>query len=131
MIEKEIFEKYPKMFPNSSTTMGLGLEVPLSWLPTINELCNALQNRGWTWGGGPRSRPQVIADQIKTKFGQLRFYFHLENTDETWEEQVTEEERKEAFRKYYDYYQGMIDFADNMLYNMEYENGKPKDNKKD
>jgi hypothetical protein len=125
--KQELLEKYPKMFKDGNTTMGWGLEVPISWLPIINELCDSLQNRGWLGSGCPHTRPQVVVDQVKTKFGQLRFYFHLKNTDDEWEKTSTEEERIQFYRNYYQYCQGMIDFADNILYNMENENGKRKD----
>lgn len=126
MTQQEIFDKFPEMFKErhldkTQSCMYWGLEVPDSWLPTIYELCDALQNRGWTFGGGPISRPQVIAEQVKTKFGHLRFYFRFEHTDTEWIENATEEQIREINRKYHDYYQGMVDMADNMLYNMEYE----------
>lgn len=137
--EKEILDKFPEMFRGyhdekstiQNSCMAWGLEVPDSWLPVVNELCDSLQHRGWTFSGGPRSRPQVIAEQVKTKFGQLRFYFRFEHTDKEWVEKATNEQIRAIGQKYHDYYQGMIDMADNILYNMEYENGKRKNNKKD
>jgi hypothetical protein len=124
MTKQEILEKYPDMFPNGNTSMGWGLEVPEHWIPIIGELCDALQNRGWLLPGGPSKRPQVIADQVKTKVGQLRFYFKLKNVDEEWEKDASKEEQDLFYDKHYQYCRGMVDLAENMIYNMEKENAK-------
>lgn len=127
MTEQEIFEKYPKIFKEKDLSemescMHWGLCVPDSWLPIIDQLCSALQNCGWVWSGGPRTRPQVVATQVKSKFGGLRFYFRLEHTDKDWLENTSNQGQLETNRKYDHYYQAMVDMADNMIYNMKKEN---------
>lgn len=131
MTEQELLDKYPEIFkekdlPMNQSCMCWGLEVPTSWFPVIDQLCKALQTRGWCWGGGPRSRPQVVATQVKSKFGQLRFYFRFEHTDKEWLETATIEDQKTTNRRYDDYYQGMVDMANSMIYNMKKENEASK-----
>ena len=84
--QKEIFEKYPKIFgdkdkPMTETCMCWGLEVPQSWLPIIDELCDAMTNCTYTMSTlgfeGTIKFPQVVAEQIKEKFNGLRFYYRL------------------------------------------------------
>jgi hypothetical protein len=50
----------------------------------FDKLCGALQSCGWTFHSGPISLPQVVAEQVKEKFGSFRFYFRLEHTDQEW-----------------------------------------------
>lgn len=90
--QQAIFDKYPKIFrdrtkPMTETCMCWGLEVPESWLPIVDALCAAIQqpfsgscstaadgsDEGWSY-----EFPQVVADQVKSKFASLRFYYHLE-----------------------------------------------------
>jgi len=61
--------------------------------------------------------PQVVADQVKEKFGTLRFYYHLE-FDPTFQELAygknpNPEARKVADR-YQAYFDGMVNMAENM-----------------
>ena len=98
--------------------MGQGLCVPDTWLPILDQLCDALQNSGWT-SGSCRKVPQVVADQVKSKFSSLRFYFHLE-----WEPDFKfncdgdlEKEQME-YRLYMKYYDGMVSMAESMIYNL-------------
>ena len=89
--EQEIYEKYPKIFgdrtkPMTETCMCWGLEVPRSWLPIIDELCDAMTTCTYTMGVRDYDDviqfPQVVADQVKEKFNSLRFYYHLEYSQE-------------------------------------------------
>ena len=120
--ENEILEKYPKIFKNkdlpmTQTCMCWGLEVPDSWLPTIDILCNSLQNSGYT-SGECRQTPQLVADQVKSKFNQLRFYYHLEWPDD-FEFNCDEETEKWVVRGYMKYYDGMISLSEDILYKLE------------
>lgn len=114
--QKEIFEKYPKIFkdkdlPMTETCMCWGLEVPDSWLPIIERLCFAMQNCAWVGPNTPKGM-QVVAEQVKSKFNQLRFYYRIE-CGKPFEE-LTEENKKalEARRKEVD---GMILLAECMI----------------
>ena len=117
--EKEILEKYPKIFadkdkPMTETCMCWGLEVPDKWLPIIDQLCDAMQNCGYTGYSKESGRlefPQVVAEQVKSKFNQLRFYYRLEYEKENVACEVYYEHRK--------YIDGMIAMAEHMIYRME------------
>jgi hypothetical protein len=71
--------KYPKMFvnrnaPMTETCMCWGFECGDGWFDLIDELCGTIQS--YIDGN---SRPdneiqQVTVDQVKSKFGTLRFY---------------------------------------------------------
>ena len=84
--QKEIFDKYPKIFPKTpyNTTpvescMYWGLETPTSWWPVIDALCATLQGAidGTTFlsKDGDEYYMQVEAEQVKEKWGELRFYY--------------------------------------------------------
>jgi hypothetical protein len=121
--QKEIFEKYPKIFgdkdkPMTETCMCWGLEVPQRWLPIIDELCDAMTNFAYTMNtlgfGGPIKFPQVVAEQVKSKFNKLRFYYRLEYEQEGIPEEVV--------KQHYGYIDGMIAYAENRIYRMEKDN---------
>lgn len=117
--QKEIFEKYPKIFgdkdkPMTETCMCWGLEVPRNWLPIIDELCDAMTSCGYvqycTEVKGGVNFPQVVADQVKEKFNSLRFYYHLEYEQENIPESI-----QSGHSKYID---GMIAYAENRVYRL-------------
>lgn len=68
---KSMEEKFPKMFVNKYG----GFAVGKGWYPILEKLCaNIQQHIDW------RNRetevvPQVVVEQIKEKFGGLRFYY--------------------------------------------------------
>ena len=73
--EKELLEKYPKIFrqkdlPMSQTCMCWGLACSEHWFPLLNILCEYIQNNIDEY-----KLPQLEADQIKEKFGSLRYYY--------------------------------------------------------
>jgi len=103
--QQEIFKKYPEMFKLKDKSiqescMAWGLEVPREWLPIIDELCQCLHG-GWIFDAV--DKPQVVADQVKSKFGQLRFYYHLEFKDDM---------DMDVVAKYRAQYDGMICYAE-------------------
>ena len=59
--------KYPKMFAKKYG----GLAIGAGWWNMINELCNTIQKH---IDNNPNC-PQVVIEQIKEKFGGLRFYY--------------------------------------------------------
>ena len=72
--EKRMEEKYPKMFshPYGGFAIGPG------WWPIIESLCANIQSHTDWWNKNRETRPvveQVVVDQIKEKFGGLRFYY--------------------------------------------------------
>jgi len=65
---------YPKIFvcrndPVTQSTMGWGFSCGDGWFPLIDVLCARLQHETDQLGG-----PQVVASQVKEKYGGLRFY---------------------------------------------------------
>lgn len=86
LTQEQIFEKYPEIFkekdlPMTETCMCWGLETPDEWFPIIDQLCNAMQNHMWSNGHVPKGM-QVVAEQVKEKWRQLRFYYRLEAEEE-------------------------------------------------
>ena len=74
LLQKKLFEKYPVMFqdrvrPVTESTMGWGIEVGDGWFSLVDVLCEQLQ--GETDQNGA---PQIVAIQVKEKYGELRFY---------------------------------------------------------
>jgi hypothetical protein len=74
LFAKRMEEKYPKMFaqPYGGFAIGEG------WWPIIESLCANIQSHTDWWNKNRESRPvveQVVVEQIKEKFGGLRFYY--------------------------------------------------------
>jgi hypothetical protein len=71
---KRMEEKYPKMF---SQPYG-GFAIGEGWWPIIESLCANIQSHTDWWNKNRETRPvveQVVVEQIKEKFGGLRFYY--------------------------------------------------------
>jgi hypothetical protein len=71
---KRMEEKYPKMFaePYGGFAIGEG------WWAIIESLCANIQIHTDWWNKNRENRPvveQVVVEQIKEKFGGLRFYY--------------------------------------------------------
>ena len=73
-LNNSLYERYPLIFAEHSlaktqTSMCWGIGCGDGWYVLLDALCAGLQNE--TDSG---NAPQVVATQIKTKFGGLRFY---------------------------------------------------------
>jgi hypothetical protein len=71
---KRLEETYPNMF---SQRYG-GIAVSRGWWPIIETLCANIQSHTDWWNKNRETRPvveQVVVEQIKEKFGGLRFYY--------------------------------------------------------
>lgn len=107
-LTKKLYQKYPKIFADKNksmqeTCMCWGIECGDGWYHLLDVLCEALTytyltsvkvceekarvlglKPAWTDDNGiPHyslevKAPQVVADQVKEKYGTLRFYYHLE-----------------------------------------------------
>ena len=81
---KILQEKYPKIFglgEDSNEPYGLyGLECGDGWFDLIDTLCRNIQHHvDWKSKNlpeGEREDFQVVATQIKEKFGSLRYYYN-------------------------------------------------------
>lgn len=79
-MKKELDEKlvndYPKIFADrfkscQETCMCWGFECDDGWFSLINSLCNCIQH----YLNQKSEIEQVVATQVKEKYGTLRFYF--------------------------------------------------------
>lgn len=78
-LDKKLCEKYPKIFRDRdgdmrTTAMCWGFSCGDGWYLLIDKLCSSLQ-----WDTDKNRYPQVVATQVKEKFGTLRFYYSLEH----------------------------------------------------
>jgi hypothetical protein len=86
-LDEALCAKYPKIFANrhgdmKETLMCWGFEHGDGWYPIIDSLCANIQHhidwnnknfeKGYTQN---KQVPQVVATQVKEKFGTLRFYY--------------------------------------------------------
>ena len=68
---KQMEETFPKMFSNPYG----GFAVGEGWWPILEKLCDNIQRHiDWKEKQG-KDCPQVVVEQIKEKFGGLRFYY--------------------------------------------------------
>ena len=137
-LQQKIFDKYPKMFvdrskPMSETCMCWGLEVGDGWYSLIDTLCEALtytyttsvqvdKEDGKRFGIEPYSDsyyfsvepPQVIATQVKEKYGTLRFYYREEYSEEIQFLYQTGKypDLQRIIDRYSDYINGVVHFAE-------------------
>ena len=73
-LENALYEKYPKVFAEKDldktrTCMCWGICCGDGWYTLLDELCGFLQHYS-----DRKDRSQVVAKQVKEKFGGLRFY---------------------------------------------------------
>jgi len=79
-LDKLLCEKYPKMMvnrnlPMTETCMCWGFDCGDGWYNILNQLMGNIQHHiDWKNRNG-EVVPQVILDQVKEKFGTLRFYY--------------------------------------------------------
>jgi hypothetical protein len=94
MLDKKLCEAYPKIFVNrnasaQTTAMCWGFAHGDGWYDIVNNLCRCIQHHIDTTNEQrelllktnphnvqiPDFVPQVVAQQVKEKFGTLRFYY--------------------------------------------------------
>ena len=80
-LQNKLVEKYPKIFGEvgmspQESCMAFGIAVGDGWYWLIGQLCKVLQ-----FNTDNNKQPQVVAAQVKEKFGGLRFYISS-GTDE-------------------------------------------------
>ena len=79
-LDELLCKKYPKMFVNRNksmqeTAMCWGFSCGDGWFDLIDELCDSIQSYIDNNSRQDRIIPQVIVEQVKEKFGTLRFYY--------------------------------------------------------
>ena len=78
-LDKQLCEKYPKIFadrnkPMTETCMCWGFDCGDGWFGIIDLLCGEIQNHIDWKNRDKEVVHQVVAEQVKEKFGTLRFY---------------------------------------------------------
>jgi hypothetical protein len=79
-LDRKLCEKYPEIFadrrkPMTETAMCWGFEHGDGWYNILDRLCANIQHYiEWKNRDGD-TVPQVVAEQVKEKFGTLRFYY--------------------------------------------------------
>jgi len=142
-LDKQLCEKYPDIFANryespDKSCLSFGLEVGDGWYNLIDVLCEALtysfttsvqidEEDGKRLGVKPYTDkdgsamyffhvepPQVVADQVKEKFGSLRFYYHLVYAKDNISLLETKKypDLESVNKRYADYFSGVVHFAD-------------------
>jgi hypothetical protein len=134
-LQEKLFSKYPKIFgdrtkPMTETCMCWGLEVGDGWYDLIDILCESLtytyttsievdEEDGKRLGIKPYKSevgnsyyftvepPQVIATQVKEKYGTLRFYYREEYSEEVIS--LVETGKYPKLQKIIDRYSNFID----------------------
>lgn len=77
LTSEEVMNKHPQIFQEKDldmrhTCMCWGLEVADTWLPVIDQACTDIDK---LCTGGL----QLVAEQVKQKWGELRFYYRIED----------------------------------------------------
>ena len=81
----KFMDRFPILFQESKkdmthTCMCWGIECPIGWFHILEQLCTVLEfyNMEFTKNHGIA----IVADQVKEKFGTLRFYYTVRQVDE-------------------------------------------------
>ena len=83
-LDEFLCKKYPKIFKNRyedkmTSCMAWGFECEDGWFDIIDILCHEMQNhvdwRSKDLSEEEKETLQVVASQVKEKFGTLRFYY--------------------------------------------------------
>jgi hypothetical protein len=80
-LKEKLYQKYPEIFADKDKSarescMYWGIACPDGWYTIIEKLCAQLQH-----DTNINNYPQVVAEQVKEKFGTMRFYYRLEYTE--------------------------------------------------
>ena len=81
--DKALCQKYPGIFRDRradmrQTAMCWGFDCGDGWYGLIDDLCMKLLLIS------EACATPIVADQVKEKFGELRFYFHIEAGGDDW-----------------------------------------------
>ena len=118
----DLQNKYPKILKYlggdpTKTCMSSehgGISIGDGWIPLIEKLFDFCQFQHDSNG-----YPQIVADQIKEKFGTLRFYYHFEDCDSD------QAENGKRFNRTEDLLDGACRFAEVMSSTICEQCGKP------
>lgn len=104
-LQELLYETYPEIFKDKDLSedescMARGIETGDGWWELINTLCEQLQ-----WQTINNGFPQVVAEQVKQKYGSFKFLFRTEETEES---------QKLKRPRSPEYLRGMVYFAEAM-----------------
>jgi hypothetical protein len=129
-LEKQLIAKYPSIFRDTENEISksikspyFGIECGDGWYDILDTLCTTLSElytTGIFFDGKTviLDAPKVVAQQVKEKFGSLRFYYQLEYPqqyhDLMTQYQNTDQERiiDGWANGYRDYVAGIVHFAE-------------------
>jgi hypothetical protein len=79
-LQKQLFDNYPDLFiekdlPPDQSNMCFGFECDDGWYDLINTLCHLIKHYDKQQTNKPDYKP-VVVQQVKEKFGGLRFYYY-------------------------------------------------------
>jgi hypothetical protein len=141
-LQEKLFSKYPKIFgdrtkPMTETCMCWGIETGCGWYDLIDTLCESLtytyttsievdEEDGKRLGIKPYKSevgdsyyftvepPQVIATQVKEKYGTLRFYYRFELDEKIIYLLETKKypDLEKVNDRFYNFIDGVVHFAE-------------------
>jgi hypothetical protein len=138
-LDKQLCDKYPKIFADryksvQESCMAFGIECGDGWYDILDNLC-AATNRMWstsieidaedavkldikenTYGGyfAQVPAPQMVAKQVKEKFGTLRFYYDLEFEPNIVELSKKYPDLEKVMDRYNAFFDGIVHMAETM-----------------
>jgi len=74
---KNLMEKYPRLFKGDGPRCGF--YIGEGWMPLVTSLCSVLHNH-LEYSVPEEIRHEMYVDQIKEKFGFLRYYMNQETS---------------------------------------------------
>lgn len=79
-LDEKLVKEYPTIFKNryskiNESCMAWGFECGAGWYSIIDCLCRCIVEREKNLTDKEKTVFPVVADQVKEKFGELRFYF--------------------------------------------------------
>jgi hypothetical protein len=138
-LDKQLCDKYPKIFANryksaQESCLAFGIECGDGWYNILDNLC-ASANHMWStsveidaddavkldikenpYGGyfAPVPAPQMVASQVKEKFGTLRFYYDLEFEPNIVELSKKYPDLEKVMDRYNAFFDGIVHMAEIM-----------------
>ena len=115
--EGEMYAKYPTIFRDAGgdpqqTCMAWGLETPNGWWAVLDTACAEITAECARLNAKyPDAGFCVVAEQVKEKFGTLRFYYRVEYRVE-WAEDHPE--APDAIDRACEYLRGVVNHAERM-----------------
>lgn len=117
-------ERFPILFQNSSKSpiescMSFGIECPVGWFHILEQLCTELEYSNLE--SVPKWGVAIVAEQVKEKYGTLRFYFNVRDVDingkvdfDHKNEKLDDATNKIVSEHLYMFAQNLIDEAEHM-----------------